>query len=655
MIEATEQITFEHGTSPPWEGGMNPEQLEAVRHGDGPLQLLAVAGAGKTRAVVNRIARLVYAAGVPGERILAVTFSKKAADEMNHRLAGLGVTSARVGTWHSLCLQILKEDGTRYANWRIDDANKAKGILKDVLGYRNLNWSKSDLGLVTSFIGLCKANLFDHDSEGARELAEDMFADERRKAIDAFRLSQTMLEGAGLLTFDDFIVFAHRHLLVEENRRRWAAKWSHLIQDEGQDSNAAQCEIAKLLARDHENYMIVGDVAQCLYSFRGAKPEYLSDFAADWSARRIAMNRNYRSGRRIVALANEVIRPATLRMEEEMIAERDIDGDVTFSVCEDLDDEGENVASWIVDRVADGTKYSEVAVLFRVNAQSRAPEEALLRAKIPYVILGGCSFYERKEVKNLLGYLRVATRRDRDGDALRRCINAPFRFLGKAFVERMMAATESARCAELEIDWAETATNVAAQTGVQGRQRSSVSNWVDLIGEVSDMVADGENPSKILIHVVQRTDYVTAVENEDGEESIESSTGANVREMVRVAEKFSSAAELLEYIDKTITASRKQSKSNAGDRVTLMSCHRAKGLEYKRVWLVGANEGTLPHARGDVEEERRIAYVAVTRARDELVVSAVRRFATREGTRPGFPSSFFLDGLGAAFNGEVRT
>lgn len=943
------QATIEHGVTPVWECGMNPEQVDAVRHDDGPFQLLAVAGCGKTRVVVHRIARLVRDRGVAGQDILAVTFSKAGADEMNKRLAELGIPDARVGTWHSLCLQILKEDRTQYAGWRIDETDRAKTIVKEVLGFRHLDWKRGDLGKIRRFIGRCKAMAWTWLDEGAKELAAAEFGHEAQLALRAYQLSQEMVEAASLLTFDDFLVFAHRHLQVEENRRRWAARWRYVIQDEAQDANLIQVLIAGLLAKDHRNYMIVGDPAQChppgvlvdvgddrvkpietlrdgdnvrswnrraqkmiggreikiasrpfrgylrivkvgalgtrtvpmtpnhrvlcrwsdrkcgavvtylmwrsdlgfrvgwcklfanregddgfhlahrariekaekvwilkvhasrtsasvyesivaakygiptstfepvcgamhltansiaqifegvqdavydseylsdahsergervlrdhgrefdlplypwpgktretvggrgtyfevfaaniepvlmrvpfpdatnqwapilsvgreyyegpvysldvaedhsyaangvvvlnsIYGFRGSKPDYLVAFEKDWSARRVAMIRNYRSGRAIIALANDVIRPAEIRLPEEMVAERGTEGTVTAKVCEDHDDEANEFGSWVEQRVAEGSKYGEIACLFRLNAQSRAPEEALLSRRIPYVILGGCSFYERKEVKDLLGYLRVAACRDSDGDALRRCLNAPFRFLGKAFLDRMIAATETSRRAGLEVDWAQVATEVSAQAGVQGRQRQSVSDWVRLLDEVREMTAEGDRPTiegdgvehaqrrqeragKVLLHIVTRTDYVRAVERDEGEESVESSVAANVREIVRVAERFATVGELLDYIDKTIEASKRQRREKTGDRVVLMSCHKSKGLEYPRVWLVGANEMVLPHAKADdPEEERRIAYVAVTRARDELVISAVRRFATRAGVKEVAPSRFF--------------
>lgn len=637
---------------------MNVEQLSVINHDGGPLLVDAGAGSGKTRAVVHRIARLVND-GVGEDRILAVTFSKKAADEMNARLDTLGVREARVGTWHSLAMQILREEDTSQARWTVDDRNRAKILMKRILGHEQMDWKGADLGKITSFIGISKAHLLDAVADQARLTEEATLwfgsALDGKRAVEAMRRLDQAVDAEGLLTFDDFLVFVYRHFRDDEAaRERWASRWDYLIQDEAQDANPAQIAIARQLASGHRNYMIVGDIAQSIYSFRGSGPEHLAAFETEWKAPRVAMKRNYRSATAIVAAANNVIANASFR-GEPMVAERGVDGSVGHRRYLDLDDEARGFVQWVQGHVEVGGKLADNTALFRTNAQSRALEEALLRAKISYQVVGGVSFYERREVKDLLGYLRVAAGRDQDGDALRRCINAPFRFLGTKFVEKVMSIAAETRPVTIA-QWTVTIERVCGMQRIQDRQRRGADDWIELIdyvskrieeerkaterstiadeepllsGEVPSEIPSSSRPDAILTHVVLKTRYLAYLRKEEGEESIEQSTVANVNELIRVASKFSSVDELLDYIEKSQRDAKRQ--RGASDQVLLMSIHRSKGLEWPRVWIVGCCEMILPHARGDEEEERRLFYVAVTRARDELVVSSCRRIALKSG------------------------
>lgn len=628
----------------PWRKGMNDEQAQVIEHMNGPLFVPSQAGTGKTRALVNRVARLVND-GVRPERILGVTFSKKAADEMNKRLNDdLGIVDCRIGTWHSLAMQILREDFHPSASWKVDEKDRHKVNVKEACGWRYLDWKTADVTKVRSFIGFCKANLWAHDAPETIELARERFGSyEWNKAVQAYKISDELTHGAALLTFDDMLVFVARHLSVDCNAGKWGGKWDYILQDEAQDANRVQMIIAESLAKVHRNYMIVGDPAQSIYGFRGSSPEHFMGFAEKWGAQCVYMNRNYRSGRAIVNAANKVIAPAATRLPVEMIAMRDYDGSAQVVTAESLDDEAELFVSWIATNKEDGRAYSDMACLFRTNAQSRALEEALISAKVPYVIIGGASFYERKEIKDILGYLRVAANRDEDGDAVRRCINTPFRYLGAKFVEKVMQLS-SKGC-----DWPSVVNDAARQTGMQSRQRESAETWCDIIERLAFKIDD--KPSELLNELVKEIKFIEWLEKDEGEESIENSTGANVRELIRVAERFQSVNELLDYIDKSIAAAAKQRKEKDGDRVLLMSIHRSKGLEWPCVWVVGCNQMILPHAKGDLEEERRLFYVAITRARDSVVCSWVARMAMKQGMKEMQPSRFLIDaGLMVASN-----
>jgi DNA helicase II / ATP-dependent DNA helicase PcrA len=633
--------------------GLNAEQAEVVRHDGGPCRVLALAGSGKTESLSRRIARMV-AGGQDPARILAVTFSKKGADEMSARIAKkFGVAGARVGTWHSLCLQILREDGLEPSRWTIQGdgpGTSPKMVLKEVLGWKGMDWAGADLAKVERFVSNCKANLYAPDSEGAAAAAQAAFQYNNRRAVEAFSRYNDALRDKGLLTFDDYLVFVVEHLGTNEDARRaWAAKWDYVMQDEAQDANRAQKTIAELLARDHRNYMVIGDCFQAIYGFRGSTPEYLAKFEQDWpEARTIVLPRNYRSGRQIIAAANRVVAKAVvegLDVPTELVGERDHEGEVKVLAAESLDDEATSIAAQILESTDAGeSKYSDHTILFRTNAQSRALEEALLAGKVPYIVVGGVSFYERKEVRDLLAYLRIAAGRAQKDD-VGRSINTPFRFLGKAFVERLMDHVDG----DDGVDWARAVLAVADQARIQQRQKQSASEWVRIIVRLQGLVAAGRTddarPAALLNDVVRETRYIDWLNREEGGETTEDSGAANVREMVRVAERFSTVDSLLDYIDETIRAARKQrdDKQAGGERVLLMSVHRSKGLEWPHVYVAGMNEMVLPHAKGDPQEERRLAYVAMTRARDVLTLSYVRRIATRAGIRDVEPSVFLLD------------
>lgn len=338
-----------------------------------------------------------------------------------------------------------------------------------------------------------------------------------------------------------------------------------------------------------------------------------------------------------------------------MVAMRKEDGNVRVLCAESLDDEASYVANTIQSSVKAGeSELADHTVLYRTNAQSRGIEEALLNRRIPYIVVGGTSFYERKEVKDLLAYLRLASGRGKLDD-VKRSINTPFRFLGARFVDRVVDEVSG------EVDsiknWPKVIEDVADQAGLQGRQRESAREWSGMLRDLQNDMADsmkpdaGEDmikrgkPSALLESVVTRTRYIDFLNKEEGSESTENSGAANVREMVRVAERFPSADELLDYVDDTIRKARSQreDKQAGGERVLLMSIHRSKGLEWDHVYVLGMNEMILPHIKGDEEEERRVAYVAATRARNNLVLSYVRRIATRAGVKEAHPSRFLID------------
>lgn len=398
-------------------------------------------------------------------------------------------------------------------------------------------------------------------------------------------------------------------------------------------------------------------VLNCIYSWRGARPERLVNFKDDWpEAQVVQMDRNYRCGDAIIAVANNVLRamdPST-RLPMEMVACRGVPGLVEGREYMDFDTEAGDIAARIQAERTDGRKLSDYAVLYRTQAQSRALEEAFLAARIPYVLMGGVNFYERAEVADLLAYLRIATQGG-TGEAMTRSLHKPFRFLGKAFLQRVEGEVEAVGSAGYGPT--DIVRRVVAQgAGLQARQKASALEWCGLVEEVGRRASIWEKneaaakesgmPASLLEFVITRTGYTDWLRKEEGDESPENSRVSNVRELVRVASKFRTTAAFLAFVDETVAAAKAAAKANEKiDAVQCVTLHSSKGLEWPTVFLIGANEKVLPHARAeDLGEERRLFYVGVTRARDRLFVSYVQQAAVGNKVVFMAPSRFITEG-----------
>lgn len=650
--------------------GMNPEQSLVVEHGDGPLLVAAAAGCGKTKVLVHRVARLVED-GVDAQRILAVTFSVKAAREMNDRLSRLGCNGARVGTFHSLSLQIVREELPALVRWTVDDSDRYRICVKDAVSFRYMDWKSADVTHLLSFIGRCKAAGATTDPADPKALviAQQMY---RKRPIagrepnlcrQAYETAEIVRRERQILTFDDMLLEAWALLSAKEDVRvRWAARWDHVLQDECQDENFVQHELAGMLARDHRSYMIVGDPAQSIYNFRGANPQAMLKFEADWGARVIRMGRNYRSADSIVELANRSLdaMPPSTHLGVKMLAERGEAGEVKAVVYDDFDAEGEGVTEKILESHEDGRLWKDHVVLFRTNAQSRGVEEALLGARVPYVVIGGTNFYDRREVKDLLAYLRVAEGRGTFDD-VRRAINTPFRYLGKAFIDGLENTMSRQRGSEPSSIVEIVRSFVVGPAKLQQRQRTSALEWCQIITQVSlaikageespvslavdDLARDEAAPARLLEHLVSDLRYAEWLTRDEGTESPENNRVSNVRELVRAAGRFPTVGELLDYVDDTLErAARAKREATSSDVVTLCSIHRSKGLEWPVVFVLGVNDKILPHAMAeDQDEERRLFYVACTRARDSLQLSCVSRAAVSNRVLDLAPSKFLAE------------
>lgn len=654
--------------------GLNPEQREVVLHDKGPLLVGAIAGSGKTHALIRRVGYLITVRGIHPGHILAVTFSKKGADEMQTRLNTLiGQNDARIGTFHSLALEILRSV-TKYKDpdynlWKIDDRGRYRFCLKDATGFKELDWQAADINILDSFVSLCKCNMARPNSEMARTIAKSINLKNRKESTNpeqmlmAYERAEELREQRQLLGFDDMLMEATEFLVNNENiRREWASKYEYVLQDEAQDQNLCQLLMGEYLAKDHRNYMLVGDPSQTIFTWRGAKPEKLLGFEKKWNAKLITMNRNYRCGSTIIDAANNALNamdPST-RLDMNMVCERNTVGSVKYAEYRNLDEEGSQIVEQIQNLIVDGAKPKDFVILYRTNAQSRAPEEALISARIPYQIIGGANFYERKEVKNLLAYLRLVDGRG-DLEDIARAINTPFRYLGKAFLDRIreVAKENKIHKGKSEQSWSMVIRNVCNQQKIQRRQKENAIEWSSLLEELKFRIEKAQNahetdleakregsPAHILDTIVRRTRYQEWLQKDEGEETPENSRVSNVREMIRAAERFNDIGELLDYVDDTLKASKKQRKSNGEqpNKVTLCSLHRSKGLEWPYVFVSGVCEKVLPHGRcEDIEEERRLFYVGVTRAREGLSLSSVRNVAFGKRVMPVEPSRFLQE------------
>jgi DNA helicase-2/ATP-dependent DNA helicase PcrA len=667
--------------------GLNPEQAAVVQHRTGPLLVGAGAGTGKTTALVRRIAYLYRQHGVHPSEVLACTFSKKAATEMTVRLVrllpGAVQHEARVGTMHSLAFQFWREENPNARRWDVDSRDRYRTIVKDALSYRGMDWKDADLTTVLQFIGLCKARCVLPGTPEA-EAEADRFNGlkpclqrEPTQLGEVYMRAEALRAERQLLTFDDMLTWMWDQMSKNETcRAAWARRWTYVMQDEAQDENLVQRRILAMLAQDHHNYMIVGDPAQSIYGFRGSDPSGLLGFEAEWKATKILMVRNYRSGPEIIAAANGSLASMTegTHLGMTLLAERPEPASISVTGYADADAEAEAVAQTLLEQHADGIKWKDQVVLYRTNAMSRALEEQLLGNRIPYVVIGGTNFYDRKEVKDLLAYLRIASGRGQFDD-VRRSINSPHRYLGKQFIEQVETSADSETRRDGGVPWTSVVRELARSPRAavkQQRQRNAAEEWCSMVDAMAAKVAEARRivanhptaiadhpvvrssrPSVLIEGVLMDTKYVQWLTRDEGTESPENNRVSNVRELVRAAERFNTVDGLLDYIDETIEAARKAAageEDGVVDRVTLMSIHKSKGLEWKAVFLVGANEKILPHARcEDLNEERRLWYVAVTRARDILRVSYLGQ-AIFGGKVVPFKASKFIVESGLAAN-----
>jgi DNA helicase-2/ATP-dependent DNA helicase PcrA len=637
--------------------GLNDRQTEAVLHDEGPCLVLAGAGSGKTRVLTVRAARLIDE-GVRPERILLATFTKKAAEEMRKRLSVVvGEDLAKavwIGTFHSHCLRILKITCAElgYRPFEILPPGKAVRLARDILAEPDdkhpygMNWA-TDPKLALSRVSRAKADLVDLFT-AERYFREHMdLGDNLDNQIEFWRRYEQAKSDKDLLDFDDLLMRTYNILSTNEAAlSRWQQAFDFILEDEVQDTMIAQHEIVKLLAARHRNYFCVGDVNQSCYGFRGSDPDHtVMSFRRDYpEGSIIKMPVNYRSQAEIVTCGARLIRHNAVSSAYTLDPEsnRGAGGSPILFVPVSEDDEADQIAKMVLDKVLEGHSYRDIAALYRVNAQSRALEDAMVRHNVPYVVYGTCGFYDRHEIKDALAYLQLAHNPNCEAgdDALSRVINIPtkwFRmgfekktthFLGKKFIAELETLARRNRCSMYE------ALDLGNWIRWQG---DSIADFKDFVESVRSA---GDAPSAML-HEARETGYDAHLAREQGAEDNDNDGTLfdNLDELVYAASKYANACAFLDFV--TQQRSRAKGLGKDQDAVQLLTLHRSKGLEWPVVYLCGVSLGLLPHRRSveyydpeykqhiipqSIEEERRLCYVGVTRAMDELYISALLQY-----------------------------
>lgn len=599
---------------------LNPEQREAVEHREGPVLVFAGAGSGKTRVITARIARLIES-GVPPYRILAVTFTNKAAREMRERVdAIVGGSAAQLwmGTFHSICARILRLDGHHIGldrNFVIYDVDDQMSLIREIFKKRNLDDKSIQPRAVLDEISSAKEKLL--SPEKYREAATGFV---ERIAADVYRDYNDLLTKARALDFDDILYYTVRLLEQrEEVRTKYQDGFLQVLVDEYQDVNLAQYRFVQIVGAKHRNIMVVGDDDQSIYAWRGADVRLILRFGSDYpDAKIVKLERNYRSTKTILEAANEVIARNRSRARKQLWTENEQGVPVSLTQAGTEQDEAMMVTERILADVRSGRRrFGDFAVLYRTNAQSRVLEEAFLTMRVPHILVGGQRFYERKEIKDLLAYLRLVLN-PQDDISVRRVLNVPARGIGPTTVQTL-ESWAAARNANL---W--DALNDQAVVGsLPPKIRSAIVGFVSLIERARES-AD-TSVANLLKTILVESGYQDALKQEHSQDAI--GRLENLQELVNVAAEYDTGAEgegsLAGFLESVALVADVDSLTDSGDGVTLMTLHAAKGLEFPVVFLVGMEDGVFPHSRSlnddrELEEERRLCYVGMTRAQKEL-------------------------------------
>ncbi|WP_010678025.1 DNA helicase PcrA [Bacillus timonensis] len=607
--------------------GLNEQQQEAVKATDGPLLIMAGAGSGKTRVLTHRIAYLMVEKEVAPWSILAITFTNKAAREMKERVQAILGGAAEdiwISTFHSMCVRILRRDIDRIGfsrNFSILDTTDQLSVIKNILKEKNIDPKKFDPRSILGTISSAKNEL--QTPEDYEKTAGGMY---EQIVSDVYKLYQKRLRKNQALDFDDLIMTTiHLFQRVPEVLEFYQRKFQYIHVDEYQDTNRAQYLLVKLLASRFRNLCVVGDSDQSIYRWRGADIANILSFEKDYkNAKVILLEQNYRSTKTILQAANEVIQNNMNRKPKNLWTENDEGKKIFYYRADSESGEAQFVAGKIRELVNGGERtFKEIAILYRTNAQSRVMEEVLLKSNINYQIVGGIKFYDRKEIKDLLAYLRVISNPD-DDISLTRIINVPKRGIGATSIDKIANYAIAQDLSMFQ------ALQEVEQIGLSAKITNSLREFRDLINNWGQM-QDYLSVTELVENVLEKTGYLEVLKAEKTLES--QSRIENIEEFLSVTQNFEKANDdksLVAFLtDLALVADIDKLDEDENDKnnaVVLMTLHSAKGLEFPVVFLMGMEEGVFPHSRSlmeeaEMEEERRLAYVGITRAEEELYLS----------------------------------
>ena len=633
--------------------GMNDKQQEAVLDTEGPLLIMAGAGSGKTRVLTHRVAYLIEEKGVNPWNVLAITFTNKAAREMRERVGNLLGEDARdvwVSTFHALCVRILRRDIEKIGYNRaftIAGTSEQRTLVKRILTEQNIDSKKFDPRSLLSAISNAKNDL--QTPEMYKESAASPF---ESVVADVYTQYQRELAADQAVDFDDLIMLTIQLFKKDPETLAWYQNKFHYIHvDEYQDTNNAQYTLVNLLADQYKNLCVVGDADQSIYGWRGANMENILDFEKDYpQADTVMLEQNYRSTKTILAAANKVIDNNSTRRPKKLWTENNEGEKISYYRGQSESDETHFVIAKIQEEMQQNNfNYGDFAILYRTNAQSRVMEESLVKANVPYTMVGGNKFYDRKEIRDVLAYLTLIVN-DQDSMNFERVVNEPKRGIGQTSVDKLRAFADEAGYSMLE-----AATNVDMANGISTRAKSGLSQFAATINELRAM-REYLSVTDLTQEILNRTGYMKALKNAKQTQALEAQARIeNIEEFLSVTKQFDDSYEPEEedsdkYVDFLADLALVSDVDNVEEEpqaVTLMTLHAAKGLEFPVVFMIGMEDGIFPLSRAmmdedELEEERRLAYVGITRAEKKLyLTNAYSRMLY--GRRQNNPASRFVE------------
>ena len=620
---------------------LNAEQRAAVEHPSGPLLVVAGAGSGKTRVLTARIARLLEH-GMGPERILAFTFTNRAAREMRERVERIAGEQARalwMGTFHGTAVRILRRDGESIGiprGFAIYDREDQEEVLREVLGRNQATPEPGILSTARNRISDAKNALVPPE-----EMARLAISPAEKRMAECYALYQQALRANGALDFDDLIGECVRLLRIPEIGARYGERFEHVLVDEYQDTNHAQFRLVEILARVHKNLFAVGDDDQSIYGWRGADRSNVLEFDLAFpGAATVRLEQNYRSTGNILKAANAVVSRNRQRQVKNLWCEREDGPRLRFILTADEAEEARRIRQFLEGRRRAGGRLDQCAVLYRTNAQSRALETELRLGMMPYQIVGGVAFYQRREVKDLIAYLRLVAN-PADAVSFWRVWNTPRRGLGDVLRTRVEAAMVAGGNPPLE-----TLRRMAALGDLPKAAARGAGDFIALVDDLSAAAESGGSPDAMLQQLLTRTEYRSSLAGEEQAEE----RRANIEELVGAAAAFAAnhGGTLADFLAEVALVTDVDRLEEGADRVLLLTAHNAKGLEFPVVIVAGLEEGLFPHGASStdpdrLEEERRLFYVALTRAADQVLLTAAAYRRRFDGLSGGQVSRFVAE------------